>query len=86
MWPRWPLDREGIVAKREVIKEFNGDVDNAYYEVEYFDGSEWISASGGWQDGHAVKAMYSDADAAGLAAKGLNQTHGHKTRSVRVTP
>lgn len=75
------------MAKREVIKTFRGDEDVAYYEVEYRDSDgQWVSAAGGWQGGETVKGMYQNAEGASLAARSLNKTHDHYTRTVKVTP
>ena len=63
---------------RRVVQTFG--VTREYWYVSYFDGREWIDATGPWEGILNVQPFYSDVDAAMMVAKQLNTVSGNLTR------
>lgn len=70
------------MQKEKTVVEVFGVTYEAFV-VEYFDGKEWIGATGPWEGVMNVHPMYSDLDAAKFVAQTLHKVSGNLTRVVK---
>ena len=68
-------------GERTVVQVWG--VQYAVHIVEYFDGKEWIGATGPWEGQLNVHPFYTDVDAAKMVAQQLNRISGNITRVVK---
>ena len=66
------------MSNRKVIQVWG--VVYEVFIVSYFDGKEWIDATGPWQGILNVHPFYTDVNAAKMVAKQLNELSGYMTR------